>query len=68
MCFQVESMEFLLLSRKLQDCYNAVTGQDDLSVYCPAIGQACVARYDDQLWYRAHVIGGLVCRSSLQLW
>uniref|UniRef100_A0A3P8VK16 Ring finger protein 17 n=1 Tax=Cynoglossus semilaevis TaxID=244447 RepID=A0A3P8VK16_CYNSE len=53
----VESMEFLLLSRKLQDCYNAVTGQDDLSVYCPAIGQACVARYDDQLWYRAHVIG-----------
>ncbi|XP_058476020.1 RING finger protein 17 isoform X2 [Solea solea] len=53
----VENMESLLLSCKLQDCYSAETEQDDLNVYCPAIGQACVARYDDQLWYRAQVTG-----------
>nr|XP_046259663.1 RING finger protein 17 isoform X1 [Scatophagus argus] len=55
----VDNMESLLLSAKLQDCYNAATvaGQDDLSVYCPVIGQAYVARYEDKLWYRAQVIG-----------
>ncbi|XP_071337551.1 RING finger protein 17 [Trachinotus anak] len=55
----VDNMESLLLSAKLQDCYNATTvaGQDDLCIYCPVIGQACVARYDDKLWYRAQVIG-----------
>ncbi|XP_073330079.1 RING finger protein 17 isoform X2 [Pagrus major] len=54
----VENMESVLLSAKLQDCYNAtVAGGDDLSVYCPVIGQAYVARYNDKLWYRAQVIG-----------
>nr|XP_019956334.1 PREDICTED: RING finger protein 17 [Paralichthys olivaceus] len=55
----VDNMESLLLSDKLQDCYNAtsVAGQDDLNIYCPSIGQACVARYDDKLWYRAQVMG-----------
>ncbi|XP_022595844.1 RING finger protein 17 [Seriola dumerili] len=55
----VDNMESLLLSAKLQDCYNATTvaGQDDLCIYCPVIGQACVARYDDKQWYRAQVIG-----------
>ncbi|XP_044072779.1 RING finger protein 17 isoform X2 [Siniperca chuatsi] len=55
----VDNMESLLLSAKLQECYNetAVTAADDLNVYCPVIGQACVARYDDKLWYRAQVIG-----------
>ncbi|CAB1418936.1 unnamed protein product [Pleuronectes platessa] len=55
----VDNMESLLLSVKLQDCYNAtsVAGQDDLNIYCPSIGQACVARYDDKLWYRAQVMG-----------
>lgn len=52
-------MESLLLSAKLQDCYNATatTGEDELNIYCPVIGQACVALYDDKLWYRAQVIG-----------
>lgn len=52
-------MEFLLLSAKLQDCYNAlrVAGEDDLSIYCPVVGQAYVAHYD-KFWYRAQVIGG----------
>uniref|UniRef100_A0A3Q3MRH5 Ring finger protein 17 n=1 Tax=Mastacembelus armatus TaxID=205130 RepID=A0A3Q3MRH5_9TELE len=55
----VDNMEFLLLSSKLQDYYNTttVTGHDDLSIYCPVIGQACVARNDDKLWYRAQVTG-----------
>uniref|UniRef100_A0A4W6DQE7 Ring finger protein 17 n=1 Tax=Lates calcarifer TaxID=8187 RepID=A0A4W6DQE7_LATCA len=55
----VDNMESLLLSAKLQDCYNATTvaGEDDLTIYCPVIGQACVARFDDKLWYRAQVIG-----------
>ncbi|XP_051260855.1 RING finger protein 17 [Dicentrarchus labrax] len=55
----VDNIESLLLSAKLQDCYNATTmaGEEDLNVYCPVIGQAYVARYDDKLWYRAQVIG-----------
>ena len=58
-------METLLLSAKLQDCYNAQTvfGEDELKVYCPVIGQACIARFEDKLWYRAQVIGGDVCLS-----
>ncbi|XP_034017974.1 RING finger protein 17 [Thalassophryne amazonica] len=55
----VDNMEFLLLSDKLQDCYNITEEleDDDLKLYCPVIGQACVARYDDKSWYRAQVIG-----------
>lgn len=52
-------MELALLSVQLQECYNAaaVTGADDLVVYCPVIGQAYVACADDQLWHRVQVIG-----------
>ncbi|KAM6978397.1 RING finger protein 17 [Tautogolabrus adspersus] len=55
----VDSMESLLLSAKLQECYNATTvsEEDDLKVYCPVIEQAYVARFEDKLWYRAQVIG-----------
>ncbi|XP_045910588.1 RING finger protein 17 isoform X2 [Micropterus dolomieu] len=55
----VDNMEYLLLSAKLQDCYNesTVAAEDDLCIYCPVIGQACVARYDDKYWYRAQIIG-----------
>ncbi|XP_034417580.1 RING finger protein 17 [Cyclopterus lumpus] len=56
----VDNMEFVLLSAKIQDCYNAtrMTGEDDdLRIYCPVIEQACVALYEDKLWYRAQVIG-----------
>lgn len=60
-------MESLLLSARLQDCYNetAMSGEDDLNIYSPIIGQACVARYDDKLWYRAQVIGKSVCNECL---
>uniref|UniRef100_A0A673WF16 Ring finger protein 17 n=1 Tax=Salmo trutta TaxID=8032 RepID=A0A673WF16_SALTR len=33
------------------------TDDQDLEVYCPVLDQACVARFDDKVWYRAHVIG-----------
>lgn len=57
--YQVDNMESLLLSAKLQECYNSTTlaKGKDLTVYCPVIGQAYVARYDDKFWYRAQVIG-----------
>ncbi|XP_037542654.1 RING finger protein 17 [Nematolebias whitei] len=55
----VDNMESFLLSAKLQDCYNelAAFGGDELDIYCPVVEQACVARFEDQLWYRAQVIG-----------
>lgn len=53
---QVENMELTLLSAQLQDCYNAATNAANLTVYCPVIGQAYVARDDDKLWHRAQVI------------
>uniref|UniRef100_UPI0037E8DC3E RING finger protein 17 n=1 Tax=Semicossyphus pulcher TaxID=241346 RepID=UPI0037E8DC3E len=55
----VDSIESFLLSSKLMECYNATTaaGEDDFTVYCPVIEQAYVARYEDELWYRAQVIG-----------
>ncbi|KAF6717026.1 RING finger protein 17 [Oryzias melastigma] len=55
----VDSMESLLLSARLQDCYNApdVFEDEELKVYCPEIGQPCVARFEENLWYRAQVIG-----------
>lgn len=61
---QVKNMESLLLSAKLQDSYNTLTvpEDDNLQVYCPVIGQAYVALYDDKLWYRAQVIGEGLCK------
>ncbi|XP_077392521.1 RING finger protein 17 [Festucalex cinctus] len=53
---QTDNMESLLLKNKLQECYNTKSGED-LVVYCPMIGQACVARLEDNLWCRAEVIG-----------
>lgn len=52
-------MQSVLLSDKLQDCYNETdaAADDDLRVYCPVIGEAYVARYNNKLWYRALVIG-----------
>nr|XP_033473084.1 RING finger protein 17 [Epinephelus lanceolatus]XP_033473085.1 RING finger protein 17 [Epinephelus lanceolatus] len=51
----VDNMEALLLSAKLQDCYNG-NNEDGLKIYCPVLEQACVARFEDK-WYRAQVIG-----------
>ncbi|XP_054602581.1 RING finger protein 17 isoform X2 [Nothobranchius furzeri] len=52
-------MEASQLSVKLQDCYNrlAVLEDNELNIYCPVIGQACVARFERNIWYRAKIIG-----------
>ncbi|CAJ1079084.1 RING finger protein 17 isoform X4 [Xyrichtys novacula] len=56
----VDSMEFMLLQAKLQECYNATSAaEEDLKVYCPVIEQAYVALFEDKQWYRAQVIGHL---------
>ncbi|XP_068428378.1 RING finger protein 17 isoform X2 [Clinocottus analis] len=64
----VDDMEFVLLSAKIQACYSEATvrEEDDLSVYCPVMQQACVARYKDTLWYRAQVTGHPV-RSKVEV-
>ncbi|XP_056292563.1 RING finger protein 17-like [Pseudoliparis swirei] len=51
----VDNMEFVLLSAKLQACYNET--REELSVSCPVLHQACVALYEDRKWYRAQVTG-----------
>ncbi|XP_075996283.1 RING finger protein 17 [Genypterus blacodes] len=51
----VDDVEYLLLTAALQDYYNRA--DEDVHVYCPVTGQACVAQSDDELWYRAQVIG-----------
>ncbi|XP_061660297.1 LOW QUALITY PROTEIN: RING finger protein 17 [Syngnathoides biaculeatus] len=53
---QTDNMELSLLKAKLQECYNGKNGED-LMVYCPVIGQACVACFDDNTWYRVEVMG-----------
>ncbi|KAM6970584.1 RING finger protein 17 [Aplochiton taeniatus] len=56
----VDNMEILLLTSKLQDCYNSAAvqrgGDQGLEVYCPVLEQAVVACYD-KVWYRAQVMG-----------
>ncbi|KAM9803355.1 RING finger protein 17 isoform 2-T2 [Syngnathus typhle] len=52
-----DNMESLLLKAKLQECYNDKNAEESLLLYCPVIGQACVARFDENMWYRAEVIG-----------
>ncbi|RVE58226.1 hypothetical protein OJAV_G00207030 [Oryzias javanicus] len=55
----VDSMESLLLSARLQEYYSTpvVLEDEELKVYCPEIGQPCVARFEENQWYRAQVIG-----------
>ena len=57
---QVGNMEFQLLSSKLQTCYGSLSleGSDwGLQLYCPTLMQPCVARFRDNLWYRARITG-----------
>ncbi|XP_049584527.1 RING finger protein 17 isoform X2 [Syngnathus scovelli] len=52
-----DNMESSLLKARLQECYNDKNAEESLLLYCPVIGQACVARFDENMWYRAEVIG-----------
>ncbi|KAJ0070701.1 hypothetical protein NL108_017887, partial [Boleophthalmus pectinirostris] len=55
----VDNMESLLLSDKLQKFYSAPpeSEEEDLRIYCPVIGEACVALFEDKMWYRAQITG-----------
>ncbi|KAG9271211.1 RING finger protein 17 [Astyanax mexicanus] len=54
----VDSMEFLLLNSKLQDCYGPPGSATELQIYCPCLGQACVALCEkNKDWCRAEVTG-----------
>lgn len=50
----------MLLFAKLHDCYSV--GRHSLHLFCPNMGQTCVARFEDS-WYRAEVIGEALCLS-----
>uniref|UniRef100_A0A8B9JI58 RING finger protein 17 n=1 Tax=Astyanax mexicanus TaxID=7994 RepID=A0A8B9JI58_ASTMX len=66
----VDSMEFLLLNSKLQDCYGPPGSATELQIYCPCLGQACVALCEkNKDWCRAEVTGVFVyvCR-HIALW
>ncbi|XP_030642398.1 RING finger protein 17 [Chanos chanos] len=54
----VDNTEFFLLNSKLQDCYGwaGIEGAGH-QLHTPVQDQACVALYDDKLWYRAQVTG-----------
>ncbi|KAL0963607.1 hypothetical protein UPYG_G00308540 [Umbra pygmaea] len=60
---QVDNSEFLLLTAKLQDYYSyescgkgSRVDDQSMDVYCPVVGQACVARFDDKVWSRARIV------------
>ncbi|XP_055086710.1 RING finger protein 17 [Periophthalmus magnuspinnatus] len=55
----VDNMESLLLSEKLQKFYSTPleSEEEDLRIYCPVIGEACVALFEDKMWYRAQITG-----------
>ncbi|KAJ8246735.1 hypothetical protein GJAV_G00254800 [Gymnothorax javanicus] len=52
----VDNMEYLLLNARLQDFYSQ-EGLGGYEVFCPTLEQACAALFEDEVWYRAKVIG-----------
>ncbi|XP_066221907.1 RING finger protein 17 [Saccopteryx leptura] len=51
----LEDLEFLFL-KTVEDFYNSEDGED-LKILCPVQDQACIAKFEDGIWYRAKVIG-----------
>ncbi|XP_048878270.1 RING finger protein 17 isoform X1 [Brienomyrus brachyistius] len=55
---QVDNAEFLLLNAKLQECYSQdIPKRQGVKVSYPLTNQACVAMFEDKVWYRAQIIG-----------
>ncbi|XP_031421936.1 RING finger protein 17 isoform X2 [Clupea harengus] len=52
-----ENMEFPLLASKLQAFYGACSDGISQQLHCPMQEQACVALNEDNVWYRALIIG-----------
>ncbi|XP_007529004.2 RING finger protein 17 isoform X2 [Erinaceus europaeus] len=52
----IESLDFLFLLKTIEEFYKNEDGEN-LEILCPAQDQACVAKFEDGVWYRAKVIG-----------
>ncbi|XP_036155889.1 RING finger protein 17 isoform X1 [Myotis myotis] len=52
----IESLDFLFLLKTIEDFYKSEDGEN-LEILCPVQDQACVAKFEDGVWYRAKVIG-----------
>ncbi|KAM6416644.1 LOW QUALITY PROTEIN: RING finger protein 17 [Pluvialis apricaria] len=50
------SLDSLALSKKIQEVYKHEYGKS-LAIVCPVEGQACIAKQEDENWYRAQIIG-----------
>ncbi|XP_049637597.1 RING finger protein 17 [Suncus etruscus] len=52
----IESLDFLSLLKTIEEFYKSEDGEN-LEILCPVQDQACVAKFEDGVWYRAKVIG-----------
>ncbi|XP_004604568.2 RING finger protein 17 [Sorex araneus] len=52
----MESLDFLCLLKTIEEFYKSEDGEN-LEILCPVQDQACVAKFEDGVWYRAKVIG-----------
>ncbi|XP_058132339.1 RING finger protein 17 isoform X2 [Dasypus novemcinctus] len=52
----IESMDFLFLLKTIEEFYKSENGEN-LEILCPVQEQACIAKFEDGIWYRAKVIG-----------
>ncbi|XP_075419678.1 RING finger protein 17 [Tenrec ecaudatus] len=52
----IESLDFLFLLKTMEEFYKS-EDEENLEILCPVQGQACVAKFEDGVWYRAKVIG-----------
>ncbi|XP_058546593.1 RING finger protein 17 isoform X1 [Neofelis nebulosa] len=52
----IESLDFLFLLKTIEEFYKSEDGEN-LEILCPVQDQACVAKFEDGVWYRAKVVG-----------
>lgn len=52
----MENLDFLSLLKTIEEFYKGEDGEN-LKILCPVQDQACVAKFEDGIWYRAKVIG-----------
>ncbi|XP_006832121.1 PREDICTED: RING finger protein 17 [Chrysochloris asiatica] len=52
----IENLDFLFLLKTMEEFYKNEDGEN-LEILCPVQDQACVAKFEDGIWYRAKVIG-----------
>ncbi|XP_057563202.1 RING finger protein 17 [Hippopotamus amphibius kiboko] len=52
----IENLDFLFLLKTVEEFYKSEDAEN-LEILCPVQDQACVAKFEDGVWYRAKVIG-----------